>query len=89
MLNEEGRAVDVVADMIDRYQEYRAEGGIDAPNAEWVRAEIAGARTILEVAFGPNGCHRILEKARQRTGKGIPFRGQDWLGWDSEAQMER
>lgn len=72
-----------------RYHETRARDGIDAPATEWIRAEIAGARFMLEAMIGEDGRHRVLEAVRRQTGKGIPHRDREWLCWDGEAQVER
>lgn len=88
MIDEE-RAVEALAAMVTLYHETRDREGIDAPATEWVRAEISGARTLLEVMAGESGRGRVLERVRQQTGKGIPHRSREWIGWDSEAQRER
>lgn len=81
--------IETFTDLVNHYHQVRERDGIDSVSAEWARAEIAGARILLEKAFGDETRHRIFAEVRQRTGKGIPHRIQDWSGWDSEAQRER
>jgi hypothetical protein len=88
MIDEES-AVEAVAAMVTLYHETRDREGIDAPATEWMRAEISGARTLLEATVGESVRSRVFEQVRQQTGKGIPHRDREWIGWDSEAQRER
>jgi hypothetical protein len=88
MIDQE-RAAKALVEMVTLYNEARDREGIDAPATEWVRAEISGARTLLEAMAGESGRGRVLEQVRQQTGKGIPHRDREWIGGDSEAQRER
>lgn len=85
----EGRAVEALAAMVTLYHETRDRDGIDARATEWLRAEISGARAMVEAMIGQDGHHRVLARVRQETGKGIPHREREWVGWDGEAQRER
>jgi len=86
---EDNQVIEAVARLVTRYHETRDRDGIDAATTEWIRAEISGARWLLEAFYDDAGRGRILAGVRKRTGKGIPHRDREWMGWDSEAQRER
>jgi len=83
------QVVETFITLINNYHEFRERDGIDAPTTEWARAEIGGARILLERVFGDDERARVFSEVRRRTGKGIPHRDREWTGWDSEAQRER
>ncbi len=83
------RIVDTFVRLVNAYHELRDRDGIDAPATEWARAEISGARILLETAFGDAERGHVFAEVRTRTGKGIPHRGREGTGWDGEAQRER
>lgn len=88
-MRDEPRIIETLIVLVNQYHEMRNRDGIDSPAAEWARAEIAGARILLEKVFGDDARARAFAEVRKRTGKGIPHRGREWTGWDSEAQRER
>jgi|SRR5208282_3910067 len=81
--------VETFVELVDRYWESRERNGVDSPEAEWIRAEINGARMLLENILGFNEVERVLTEVRARTGKGIPqrARGMDRMGQRSEPSL--
>jgi hypothetical protein len=80
------RIVETLSVMLVRYHKERDRDGIDPPTTEWTRAEISGARSLLEAILGDDARGRIFAEVRKRTGMGIPHRDREWVGWDSEAK---
>ena len=83
------RMIETFVRLVNDYHEFGERDGIDAPTTEWARAEISGARILLETTLGDAERERVFAEVRTRTGKGIPHRDREWTGWDSEAQRER
>jgi hypothetical protein len=81
--------VKTFADLVNRYHDLRGRHGIDAPQTEWARAEIAGARILLDRTFGDDERSRVFAEVRARTSQENPHRDRDWAGWDSEVLRER
>jgi hypothetical protein len=88
-MEQSDRVIETFVRLVNQYHELRDRDGIDAPATEWARAEISGARILLETAFGDAERERVFAEVRRRTGKGVPHRDREWQGWDSEAQRER
>jgi hypothetical protein len=82
-MEERDRIVETFARLIRRYHELRDRDGIDSPATEWARAEISGARTMLETTIADRERGTLYAEIRIRTGKGIPSRYREALSQSS------
>jgi hypothetical protein len=82
-MEERDRIVETFTRLVRRYHELRDRDGIDAPATEWARAEISGARAMLEATIADRERGTLYAEVRIRTGKGIPARYREALSQPS------
>jgi hypothetical protein len=73
-MEERDRVVQMFARLVNQYHQLRERHGTDAPATEWARAEISGARALLEATCTDRERGTLYAEIRIRTGKGIPWR---------------
>jgi hypothetical protein len=78
-MEERDRIVETFTRMVRRYHQLHDRDGRDAPATEWARAEISGARAMLEATIADGERGILYAEVRIRTGKGIPPRDRQAL----------
>jgi hypothetical protein len=82
-MEERDRIVETFTRLVRRYHDLRDRDGIEAPATEWARAEISGARAMLEATIADRERGSLYAEVRMRTGKGIPPRYREALSQSS------
>jgi hypothetical protein len=71
------RVIETFAKLVNQYHQLRERDGIATPATEWARAEISGARALLEATLADRERGALYAEVRIRTGKGIPCRDRE------------
>jgi hypothetical protein len=94
-MNKRDRVVEMFIRLVNRYHQLKEREGIDTPASEWARAEISGARAILEATVADRERGSLYAQVQIRTAKELPSRerlnsySRCFLFEDDEPRMSR